>query len=139
MDATRFRGLADALARGPALRLAVLFGSAASGRLRADSDVDVAILPRDPDLPLRTELELQTALTRACGREVDLVRLDHATTLLLWEVARTGRPLLEVEPKEFARFRARAAAEWADFAPAYARAGEVFRQRLASGPAGDKR
>jgi predicted nucleotidyltransferase len=82
--------LRRAFAEGPPLRLAVLFGSAARGRTRPDSDVDVGILPNDPDLPLHAELDLQARLERACGRSVDLVRLDRVSSLLKWEVARSG-------------------------------------------------
>lgn len=122
-----------ALREGPALRLAMLFGSATSGRLRADSDVDIAILPVDPDLGLRAELDLQAALSRAAGREVDLVRLDHASTLVRWEVARHGRPLWASGDDEACRFVAEAASEYLDFAPAFERASEAFRRAVASG------
>jgi predicted nucleotidyltransferase len=44
--------LEGALRAGPPLRLALLFGSVARGTQRADSDVDVAILPAAPELSL---------------------------------------------------------------------------------------
>jgi predicted nucleotidyltransferase len=122
--------LKAALGEGPPLRLAVLFGSAARGKIRPDSDVDVAILPEDPDLPLAVELALQVSLTAACGREVDLVRLDRASTLVRWQVASHGIPLLAGDERAHARFVAAAAAEYIDFAPGFARAAERFRRRL---------
>lgn len=112
------------------LRLAVLFGSAASGRQRRDSDVDVAILPAGSWTD-SMERDLYVALTRAADVHVDLVDLPCAPTLLLWEIATTGRPLLERSPGEFARFRARAAGEYIDVAPALFHYGELFRRRLA--------
>ena len=121
--------LRGALASGPRLRLALLFGSHARGRARPDSDIDVGILPID-DLLLREELVLQAALERACGRPVHLVRLDHAGTVLKWEAARYGVPVAASSPAEHARFVARAALEHADIAPALVRAGAVFRERL---------
>jgi predicted nucleotidyltransferase len=124
------RGARPAL-QGRGLRLAVLFGSAARDELRADSDVDVGILPRDPDLPLRDELELQAELERALGRTVDLVRLDRASTLLRWRAAREGISLLAEPAREWPRFVARAGIEHADFAPLYARTAELYRRRLA--------
>jgi len=57
----------------------MLFGSAVSGRMRPESDVDVGIVPVDPDLPLGAELELQASLEHACGRPVDVIRLDRAS------------------------------------------------------------
>jgi len=121
--------LREALAVGAPLSLAVLFGSAAEGRTRADSDVDVAIQPVRP-LTDSERQSLTSALARAALVDVDLVELDSASTLLLWQIATRGIPLLERAPGEFARFRARAAGEYIDFAPALAHHGEIFRRRL---------
>jgi predicted nucleotidyltransferase len=121
--------LQQTLASGPPIGLAVLFGSSAAGRTRADSDVDVAIQPRRP----LTHSELQaltSALAHAASADVDLVELDSVSTLLRWQIATHGIPLVERTPGDFARFRARAAAEYIDFAPALAHHGEVFRRRL---------
>jgi predicted nucleotidyltransferase len=120
-----------ALTGGPPLRLALLFGSGARSELRADSDVDVGIIPRDPHLPLVAELDLQVRLERACGRAVDLVRLDQASTLLRWEAARAGVLVLADPPHEFPRFVATSAIEHADLMTTLAPAAARFRQRLA--------
>jgi predicted nucleotidyltransferase len=48
----------------PRLRLALLFGSNAVGSAHAQSDVDVAILPEQADLPLADELRFQAELSR---------------------------------------------------------------------------
>ncbi len=121
---------------GRGLRLAVLFGSAARDALRPDSDLDVAFLPRDAAMPLSEELALQAVLERAAGREVDLVRLDRASTLLRWRAAREGTPLLADPAREWPRFVAQAGIEHGDFAPLYARTAERHRRRLASGGGG---
>jgi predicted nucleotidyltransferase len=122
--------LRRALSEGAALRLAIVFGSAAEDRARPDSDVDVGILPCDPDLPLHAELELQARLEVACGRPVDLVRLDRASTLLKWEVARRGVLIFGRSRLEYVRFVASAALEYAELSPNLSRAGALFRQRL---------
>jgi uncharacterized protein len=120
------------LKAGPPLRFAMLFGSVAASTDRADSDVDIAIYPEDPNLPLRDELALQTELARVCGRQVDLVRLDHAPTLVRWQVIRHGRVIVERAPFAAARFIAGSIAEYLDFAPAFEHATEAFRRVLAS-------
>ncbi len=122
--------LQKALSTVPLLRLAVLFGSAASGRSRLDSDVDVAILLPESDLDKAHELALARELTSAARREVDLLRLETASTVLKWQIATKGVLLVEGMPGEFARFCARAAAEYIEYAPALAYYGEVFRRRL---------
>jgi predicted nucleotidyltransferase len=118
--------------RGAPLRLAILFGSAARGRLRRDSDVDVAILPTG-EMSLADELDLQAALERAVGRTVDLVRLDRADPIVRYEVARHGSVLVADPPHEAPRFLAAAGIEHADLAPLIADAAERFRRRLAAG------
>lgn len=126
LDAAR-----SVVAQGPPLLLAAIFGSAARGALRPDSDLDVAIVPVDADLPLAAELDLQAALSRATGREVDLVRLDRAPTLVRWQVARGGVVVFEKTDGEWPRFVAAAAIEHADFAESLAPAAELYRRRLA--------
>lgn len=122
--------LRSALAAGPPIRLALLFGSAARGRARPNSDLDVGVVPLDTELSLHAELELQAILERACGRSVHLVRLDRADTLLRWEAACYGIPILSRSPADRARFIAAAALEHADIAPNIARAGALFRERM---------
>lgn len=117
---------------GPPLRLAVLFGSAATDRLHAKSDVDIGIIPYDPELPLSAELMLQARLEAVCRRSVDLVRLDRASTLLKWEAARSGVAIVAEGPRTVSRFVAEAALEHADLMTLLAPAAERFRQRLAS-------
>jgi predicted nucleotidyltransferase len=118
------------LEAGPPLRLAVLFGSSARTRQHPESDLDVGIVPCDPDLPLIAELDLQVGLEHESGRRVDLVRLDRASTLLRWEAARHGIVILAEPPREHARFVADAALEHAEFALVFGPAAERFRQRL---------
>jgi predicted nucleotidyltransferase len=127
----------ERLAAEPSLRLAVLFGSTARAQDNRDSDLDIAILPMavedddDHGLPLSTELRLQADLASIARRDVDLVRLDRAATLMKWRIARDGLPLLERAPFAFARFVAHATSEHLDYAPAFAAASARFRKRLA--------
>ncbi|HEY3356474.1 MAG TPA: nucleotidyltransferase domain-containing protein [Polyangia bacterium] len=117
--------------QGAPLRLAILFGSAARGRLRVDSDLDLAILPRDPAWPLAAELRLEADLSRACGREVQIVRIDRADTLLSWQIARHGVLVTADPPTEYPGFAMRAAAEYLDAEPALLAAGRLYARRLA--------
>lgn len=127
------------LAGGPPLRLALLFGSHARGRSRPGSDVDIGVIPVDPALPLQDELLLQADLEGVCGRPVQLVRLDQGSTLLRWEAARYGLPLIASSPLDHSRFVAGAALEYAEIAPALARATAVFHDRIRSIGTGEAR
>jgi uncharacterized protein len=124
--------LRAAFAGGPPLRLAVLFGSQATGRARPGSDFDIGIWPIDPDLPLHHELALAAALSEAAGAEVDVVRLDVDAPQLGAEVARTGLCLFEGAPGTFAAFRAEAISRWIDFEETIAPHRAVFLRRLAA-------
>ena len=85
-------GIRSVLEHNPNVRLAMLFGSLATGRDRPDSDVDVAILA---DRPLSAELKAEWigALSAATGRPVDLVDLRTAGEPLLGQVLK-GRRLV---------------------------------------------
>lgn len=128
----RLRGV---LAGGPALRLAVLFGSRATGRATKASDVDIGIVPFDPRLPMSDELALAAELSTAVGAEIDLVRLDVDDPLLGREVALTGVLLAESAPGAFAAFRADAMSRWVDFEETIAPHRERMLKRLAGGRA----
>ncbi|MBI3185891.1 MAG: nucleotidyltransferase domain-containing protein [Myxococcales bacterium] len=88
------RRIAGALAGDPDFQLAILFGSAATGRLRPDSDIDIALgTRRARSLPDRRLLRLQAELSQAAGREVQLVLLFGAPLSLRFAVARDGKLL----------------------------------------------
>ncbi|MCU0862814.1 MAG: nucleotidyltransferase domain-containing protein [Planctomycetes bacterium] len=124
--------LATAIAAGPPARLVVLFGSAAKDQMHAGSDIDIGWIPVDPDLSLGDELGFQAELTGAAGREVDLVRLDRASTICRYEVARAGIQLAG-DRSEFVRFRAESIGEYLDFEPALRAATERYRQAMLAG------
>ena len=74
-----------ALERFPRLLFGFLFGSAVAGRLRSDSDLDVAVyqasdgyLEIEAAGDLEQEADIQVALERATGRNVDLLLLNRA-------------------------------------------------------------
>jgi predicted nucleotidyltransferase len=94
-----------ALASCDGVQTAYLLGSAASGRLRSDSDVDVAILPsRRSGLSVQDRLFLTAALARVFGRTVDLGVLSTANVVYAKEAVATGRVLFERDHYATARF-----------------------------------
>lgn len=102
------------LERTSGVRLAVLFGSTATGSERPASDVDVGVL-LDPDT--EPPAALGADLDRAAGRPVDLVWLATAPPLLRLEIARHGLVLIARDAHEWPEFRARAMIDWWDWAP----------------------
>ena len=103
------------LAGWPDVRLAYLFGSAAAGRLRAGSDVDVGV--RFGSRPTLDDIsDLVSRFERAAGRRVDLVDLDTAPPLLQREIVMEGRLLLAVSDDERIDFETRALTRYMDTA-----------------------
>jgi predicted nucleotidyltransferase len=66
-----------------------VFGSAAEDRLRDDSDVDIAFLARSPVDPVQV-FEAAQALATQVGRDVDLVDLARASTVMRARVITHG-------------------------------------------------
>jgi len=94
-----------ALERCAAVEAAYLLGSAAAGRLRGDSDVDVAILPsRSATFSVDQRLALTAELARLFGRPVDLGLLSTANVVYAKEAVVHGRILFERSHRVTARF-----------------------------------
>ncbi|MDF0676833.1 MAG: nucleotidyltransferase domain-containing protein [Nitrospira sp.] len=71
------------------------FGSQAKGRARPESDVDLAVLARDP-IPALRRFELAQELATQLHRDVDLVDLRSASTVMRMQVISTGVCLYKV-------------------------------------------
>ena len=85
------------------LALVYLFGSATGDTARPESDLDVAFLA-DASPAAMARFAVQEDLARALGRDVDLVDLRAASTVMVAEVLRTGRLLFERSRAERDRF-----------------------------------
>jgi predicted nucleotidyltransferase len=89
-----------------------LFGSAAADRLRAGSDIDLAILPTgfiSEAMMLQTRLQLADALTR----DVDLIDMERSSTVLRKEVLANGRLLYETDAARRNEFEMYALSDYA--------------------------
>jgi predicted nucleotidyltransferase len=107
------------------IALAILFGSAASGRAGKHSDVDIGVFARSGELSLESRLDLAVALERVLRREVDVVDLRRAAPLLRVEAAR-GVCLHEERAGAFGDFVARALQEFDDVRPHLRRCATAF-------------
>jgi len=68
------------------------FGSQAKGTARPASDIDLAVLARDP-IPSPRRFELAQELAAHLHRDVDLVDLRSASTVMRMQVISTGECL----------------------------------------------
>jgi len=110
LDQHELQNLIAALRRCGVL-YAVLFGSAARGDLRADSDIDIAVAAQGP-LASETRYRITQAIAAIGGRPVDLVDLRTARGVVLAR-ALQGRELFcdSVRAKGDALFRRVSVAE----------------------------
>lgn len=108
--------IAEYLAANPAVVAGVLFGSGAAGRLRPDSDLDLALLfasEHEPDE--RAVLQMRADLETLVRRDVDLIVLNRASTILAFQVARYGTLLFCRDRVAYQHFLVRLISEYADF------------------------
>jgi len=97
------------------IRLAVVFGSLATHRATAASDLDIAIAACGP-LAAARRRQLIADLGRLSGRPVDLVDLAVVGEPLLGQILKTGKRLIG-ERSEWARLISRHVFDEADFMP----------------------
>lgn len=107
--------LLDVLARFPALVLALVFGSVAQGRERADSDLDIAVAANRA-LTATEKMDIIAALAERTGRPIDLIDLKMVAEPLLGQIVRHGRRLFGSD-KAYGQLISRHLFEQADFMP----------------------
>lgn len=107
----RQRIVRDALVPFEEIAFAILFGSAVSGRLRGDSDLDVAVygasgrhLEIETERELLDEAQIQLAVERATDRNVDLLVLNRAPAVVCAAAMSSGRPLFIRDSSAYSRF-----------------------------------
>jgi uncharacterized protein len=123
------RELGQALQGRAEVRLALLFGSSVTRGLERARDIDVAVAFTHP-VSLMDQCALGEHLETVAGREVDLIDLDSASTLLRAEVARHGVALWAKDRNELIVLRARAPLELFDLQPYREREAEGLRRVL---------
>ena len=84
--------LKEVLTHFPKIVFAILFGSVAAGRQRAESDLDIAVAAEQA-LTASEKISLINALAVCSGRPVDLIDLKVVSEPLLGQILRHGRRL----------------------------------------------
>lgn len=97
----------------PSLAGVYVFGSFATGAARADSDVDLAVLCARPIDPAAL-LALRQVLAAKLRREVDLIDLGAASTILQMQVMSGGRVLSAPNEKALGMFELRVLRDYHD-------------------------
>lgn len=100
----------------PGARAAWLFGSGAKGRLRADSDIDLAVVRREPLRGLE-RYDIAARLALRFGRDVDLLDFERLSPVMKVQVIAGGRILFDDQPVTTALATASALRDWQDAQP----------------------
>ena len=105
-DLTRITQVVHDWSQEQPVHLCVLFGSQASGRTHAHSDVDLALWPTTP-LPSATRLRWICELESALAQDVSLVLVSaDLDPVLGFEIVRQGCLIFEAQPGLWMRRRA---------------------------------
>jgi predicted nucleotidyltransferase len=121
MDASLENKLATLLGTHANLRVALLFGSLASGRERVDSDLDVAVAGPAP-LTFENRTQLIGELADLAGRSVDLIDLTSCDAPIRAEALSRGRLIYCADRRFYADLIRRVLYDEADLMP--------FRRRI---------
>jgi predicted nucleotidyltransferase len=119
------------IAKREGIDLIVLFGSAVRGRLRPESDVDIAVrfVGGRPGFEVEARVAAELHEVLKPPRELDLVVLNHAGPLLLVQVADDGIPLYEESGEVWPQFRLYARRRFEDTEKYRRRRWEALKQR----------
>ena len=85
------------------LKLILLFGSQANGKITKESDIDIAVLPRDI-LSFDEEIALANKLISILGEKVDFLNLQRASSLLMHEAVRNCVVLYQEDDSSFDKY-----------------------------------
>jgi hypothetical protein len=127
MPASDFSSIKRAVVRHlsgrPEIEAAYIFGSVASGRMRKNSDIDIAVLVDRrvrPGRMLKYRLQLMADLGSALRRpDVDFVILNEAPPLLAHRVLSKGKLVFERSASARVRFQVRTASLYLDLVPLF--------------------
>lgn len=118
------------------IQAAYLFGSAASGKLRSRSDIDVALLlQRDVEKARQLEirLKLMALLEDIFERPTEVVIINEVSLLLFSEIMKAKKIIYERDPVYRIQFESQKRRELLDFRPHMIRHSRAFRKRLIGG------
>ncbi len=113
MQNSKFKDLESIFQRKKRIAAVYLFGSAATGKDRRNSDLDLAIISKRI-LTSRERLKIEAELSNRLRRDVDLVIFGQASPLLQHQILKYGRLVSENDPDERVRQEVRARSEYLD-------------------------
>lgn len=120
----------------PDIQAVYLFGSVASGKTHAESDLDLAIVPRRAQLR-EQRLDILADLARAGFDNVDLVFLDTTDIVLKYEAIRQNRVIYQADDFDRGAMYSKIVRQYLDFLPYLKVQREAYKRRILDGQTRD--
>ena len=118
----------------PQVKAVYIFGSTVSGRRRADSDLDLAIVPGEPGARA-AKLDILTDLVREGFENVDLVVLDTDDIVLAYEAMYQNYLVYALEDFDRGTQYSNTIRKYLDFLPYLEVQREAYKRRVLNGKA----
>jgi predicted nucleotidyltransferase len=113
----------------PDVQAVYLFGSVASGKANSQSDIDLAIVPRDSSLRDK-KLDILADLTRSGFNNVDIVFLDIRDIVVRFEAVRQNRMIYCAPNFDAGSFFSLTIRQYFDFLPYLKIQREAYKHRI---------
>lgn len=113
----------------PAVQAVYLFGSVAAGKTHRESDLDLAVVPRDSSVR-QQKLEMLADLAARGFCNVDLVFLDTNDIVLKFEAVRQNRLVYEAEDFDRGSYFSLIIRQYFDFLPYLRVQREAYKRRI---------
>lgn len=121
--------LTEVFKKYPAIQAVYLFGSAASGKIHSESDIDLGILPQNHSLR-NQKLDILADLTQQGFNNVDIVFLDTKDIVIRFEVIRQNHLIYSVKGFEAGDFFSLTLRQYFDFMPYLKIQREAYKKRI---------
>ncbi|OPY22555.1 MAG: Nucleotidyltransferase domain protein [Methanobacterium sp. PtaU1.Bin097] len=117
MNMELLRKVTEKLEKDKRVIFAYLYGSAAQGTMREDSDVDIAVFLENPKQDPLLEADISLELEQTLDRSVDVRIINHAPTIFTNQVLKEGILLFSRDEPLRINFEVRNINEYLDFLP----------------------
>ncbi|MHC4874364.1 MAG: type VII toxin-antitoxin system MntA family adenylyltransferase antitoxin [Planctomycetota bacterium] len=100
-DSLLIEKVREAVSSFPEISLCTVFGSAAKGKLKSSSDMDISVTAKHP-LTAQLKIDLIGKLASVCGRSIDLIDLQTARGPIFQEALSGGILILKKDASVYA-------------------------------------
>ena len=132
MNKTDLDRLQSAFKKYPAIKAVYLFGSAASGKMHRESDIDLAVFSDDSSLR-KQKLSILTDLAREGLCNVDLVFPNDDDIVTQYEAVRQNKLVYQTPDFDRGYIYSKIVRQYLDFCPYLEVQREALKQRLLHG------